>query len=191
MVFFVSLLNFIFEIFIYVFLLRIIYQRLNASWTNPISQWIVRLSEPVVKYFRRFLPGIKGYDLSIIVPMFILQIIEIYILFGIKIKVAPGFLGVLLMSVAYIGYKLINIYFWCIIATAVASWLVRLKPEIQHNSFLNMLQIIANPPLALAQRFVPLVGGIDFSPIVLLLVLWLIKWIVFNSVLQLAWHWAY
>lgn len=71
----------------------------------------------------------------------------------------------------------IQIYSWIIIATVLVSWLVTFRVINPYNptmrSILRGLATITEPVLAPIRRVLPSPGGLDFSPIVVLLILWL------------------
>lgn len=187
MVFLVSLLNFAFETYLYILLIRLILQKLGESWSNPISQIVVKLTEPVVKPLRKFIPGFKGFDLAIVVATLVIQIIEIMLIFTIKVRIMPGIFGSLVIAIGYIGYKLSNIYFFGIILSVIMSWV----PALQHNPLASVINTIATPLLNLGRRYIPKIAGIDLTPIPLLLILWFLKLLVFHPILVYGLHLAY
>ena len=77
---------------------------------------------------------------------------------------------------------LINLYIWVIIISAVLSWLIAFNVVNMQNQFVHMiadfLYRITDPALRPIRRFIPYLGGIDISPIVLILLLILIRDVV-------------
>lgn len=69
----------------------------------------------------------------------------------------------------------INLYIWLLIISAVLSWLVAFNVVNAHNRFVYMvsdfLYRVTEPALRPIRRFVPLLGGVDISPVVLILLL--------------------
>lgn len=87
-------------------------------------------------------------------------------------------------SVLSLLVLLVDLYTWVIIITVVVSWLVifdvlntRNKIVYRVCSFLNQ---ITNPVISRVRRFVPPIGGMDISPLVIILGLWLIKAFLFS-----------
>lgn len=181
------LLGFLFETYLFILLIRLLLQKLGANWGNPISQLVVKLTEPVVKPLRKFIPGFRGFDLSIVVAVILIQFIEMFIILGIKVHITPGILGTLILSIGYIGNKLVNIYVWGVILSVIMSWV----PALQHNPLANIINTIVGPLLNLGQRYIPRIGGFDLSPIPILLALWLIRLLVLQSVIVYGFHLAY
>ena len=187
MAIFISLLQFIFEIYLYILLIRLLLQKLGESWSNPISQIVVTLTEPIVKPLRKFIPGFKGFDLAIVVAVFVINLVEVLLVFKIKVGVMPAILGSMIIAIGYIGYKLINIYIWGVILSVIMSWISAL----QHNPLASVINTIARPLMHFVGRYIPKIGGIDFSPIPLLLALWLMKLVVFHPILVYGLRLAY
>lgn len=73
----------------------------------------------------------------------------------------------------------ISLYIWILIASAVFSWLIAFNVLNTHNRFVyavtDFLYRITEPALRPIRRFVPLLGGIDISPVVLILLLMFIR----------------
>lgn len=79
---------------------------------------------------------------------------------------------------------LIELYTWVIILTVVVSWLVIFDVLNTKNKIVyricDFLNRITNPVMLRVRRFVPPIGGMDLSPLVVLLGLWLLKAILFS-----------
>jgi len=74
---------------------------------------------------------------------------------------------------------ILNLYVWALIISAILSWLMAFNVINSHNRLVYMvsdfLYRITEPALRPIRRFVPLVGGVDLSPVVLILLLWFIR----------------
>ena len=187
MVVFVSLLQFVFEAYLYILLIRLLLQKLGENWGNPISQLVVKLTEPIVKPLRKFIPGFKGFDLAIVFAILVINTVEILLIFKIKVGIMPGILGSIIVAIGYIGYKIINIYLWGIILRVIMSWI----PALQHNPLASVINTVTYPLMNVASRYIPKIAGLDLSPIPLLLVLWLLKLLVLHPILVYGLHLAY
>jgi len=92
-------------------------------------------------------------------------------------------LGNLLDAVASILYLVLNLYMWIIIARAVISWV---NPD-PYNPIVRFLYSITDPVLLAIRRRLPLsFGGIDFSPIVVILVIIFLQRFLVASLHDLA-----
>lgn len=83
----------------------------------------------------------------------------------------------------------LDLYWWIIIASAVFSWLYAFNVVNPRNQFVgtigNMLFRLTEPALRPIRRFMPDLGGIDISPIILLLILFFVRQFLLMSVAPL------
>ena len=84
----------------------------------------------------------------------------------------------------------LSLYWWVIIASAVFSWLYAFNVVNPRNEFVgtigNMLYRLTEPALRPIRRFMPDLGGIDISPIILLLLLFFVRQFLLTTVLPLV-----
>jgi len=84
----------------------------------------------------------------------------------------------------------LDLYWWVIIASAVFSWLYAFNVVNSRNQFVdtiaNMLYRLTEPALRPIRRFMPDLGGIDISPIILLLIIFFIRQFLLTTVLSLV-----
>ena len=82
-------------------------------------------------------------------------------------------------SLAALVDKILDIYTWVIIASAIASWLVAFGVINVHNQFVRMLVDVlyrlTEPALRPIRRIMPNLGGVDISPVILLLLIFFIR----------------
>jgi YggT family protein len=80
----------------------------------------------------------------------------------------------------------LDIYWWIIIASAIFSWLYAFNVVNPRNQFVGtigtMLYRLTEPALRPIRRFLPDLGGIDISPIILLLVLFFVRQFILTTV---------
>ena len=83
----------------------------------------------------------------------------------------------------------LDIYWWLIIASAIFSWLYAFNVVNSRNQFVgsigNMLYRLTEPALRPIRRFIPDLGGIDISPIILLLILFFLRQFLLTTVAPL------
>ena len=173
--------RFLFESYLYILLMRFIFQRLGLRWSNQIIQFIIKATDPLVKPLRRFIPGFKGFDMSILLWVLIVGFVELTILLSLNTGFFPGILPVLFVSIIQSLVKVIYIYMIAIILSALMSWF----PRLQGGEIAELVQEVADPCLGLVRRYVPSLGGIDFSPIVVFFVFYIIKDVLLMQLLYL------
>ncbi len=165
----IFLIDVIFGFVILIVMLRFLLQWTRADFYNPISQFIVKISTPMLKPFRRFIPGMGGIDMAAIVLMLLLKFIETLLtssLSGIPIHL----LVILIVSITGLISLLLYVFIFAIIISAVASWIA---PG-GYNPMLNLITQLTTPIMRPIQRYVKPVSGMDLSPLVALLLLNLI-----------------
>ncbi len=176
----ISILRFVFDFFIYILIIRMLLQKLGANYFNQITQFVIKLTNPVVKPTQRILPGYKGFDFAIIALFFILQVIEIYLLFGLGGYPLANVLGVLLIVIGELGTKIVNIYFFATIILGVVSWF----PALQTGPVAEIVQIICEPLIKKFRRFIPTFAGLDFAPLALIIVALAVNYLIFNPIIR-------
>ena len=161
------LISTIFGLYITIVALRFLLQWVRADFYNPISQFIVKATNPPLHYLRRWIPGYRGIDWPSLVLMLILQMIEIALLVWIGPGRIPSFPGLLILSAAQILQLIIYVFFFSIIVEIVLSWI---SPG-AYNPVTVIIYRLNEPLLRPARRLIPPLGGLDFSPMVVLILL--------------------
>ena len=84
-----------------------------------------------------------------------------------------------MVAIARLIDTVITLYIWILIAQAILSWLIAFNVINSYNQFVSrvieFLWRITEPALRPIRRFVPLIGGVDISPIVLILLLYFLR----------------
>jgi len=161
----------VFEIYLLAVVLRFLFQLVRADFYNPIAQFSVALTNPVLRPLRRILPGLFGVDVASLVLMVLVKAIELAL---IDLLRGAELTGVL------IGFRTVrdllifftNVFLFAVIIRAVLSWVV---PYGQSNPFMGVLVRLTEPLMRPARRVVPPIGGLDISPIAVIVVLTLLS----------------
>lgn len=178
----VFLINVIFGLYIMVVILRLLLQKLGASYHNPISLGIIKATQPLVKPLQRLVPGYKGFDLAIVLLLLILELVKIVVLLGIAQQTFPDVGGWLLWGIVDGVNDTLDVYFYLIIIGAILSWI----PSMHHHPLGDLVRLVTDPVLGLFRRFLPALGGFDFSPLVAIVAIKLIQILVISPVLGVA-----
>ncbi|OGT44124.1 MAG: hypothetical protein A3F42_04180 [Gammaproteobacteria bacterium RIFCSPHIGHO2_12_FULL_37_34] len=158
----------LFDLYLTVLVIRIILVYVKANYFDPITQFVVKLTDFLVKPLRRILPTIRNFELSSIVLTLILEIIK-FVLLAMLAFGAPNFVGLLLLALGDTLNLIIQIFFYAILIQAVLTW-------VQPGSWLNhLLYQFTAPVMQPFQRITPRIGGIDISPIPALITLQLLN----------------
>lgn len=153
--------------FIYALLARFHFQWLRVPFRNPLGEFIVVVSNWMVVPARRVIPALAGLDLASLLLAFLVEGAALWALaLIVGAQPEPGRLAAL--SALYLVRYSLHILVFAIIVQAVLSWT---NP---HSPFMNVFNALTRPFLGPIRRFVPIVGGIDLSPLVLLVLLQLL-----------------
>lgn len=166
----IFLVGVIFYLYITVVLLRFLLQWARADFYNPISQFVVRATNPVLLPMRRVIPGFGGIDLAALVLMFALKVVEL-VLTGALGGGIPGGSGLVLVAVAELLNLAINLFIFTILVEVVLSWV---NPGL-YNPATALVYRLNEPLIRPVRRLIPPLGGLDLSPLVVLIALQLGK----------------
>lgn len=166
-------------------ILRFLLQLARADFYNPISQSLVRITNPAIKLLRRLIPGFFGIDIASLVLAVIVKFAMIVVLFFVQ----TGSLNfnialVILVAVLSILVTMFNIYFVAMIATIILSWIA---PGSYHPAAVLIHQV-AEPVMGPFRRLLPPMGGIDFSPMIAFLALNVVKILFSGLAMQIGLH---
>ncbi len=172
----VFLINVIFGLYILVVVLRLLMQKVGASYHNPISQLVVKATQPIVKPLQRIVPGYKGIDFAIVLFLLILELIKIAVLLGVTQGTFPDVGGWFIWAFADGCNDILDVYFYLIIIGAILSWV----QSMHHHPLTHVVASITGPLLGLFRRIIPTMGGLDFSPLVAIIVIKLVQILIFS-----------
>lgn len=176
----------IFDMFLMLVLLRFIFQFIRADFYNPISQAIVKLTNPALIPLRRFIPSVKGTDTAGIVLLLGLCAIKLIISCLIQFHVFPSIGGLIIWILGDLMTLTLNVFFWAIIIQAIMSWV---SPIPGHPVYAILYQLTA-PLMQPARRWIKPISGIDISPIAVLLCLQVLIMLIASPIRQLGMLWS-
>ncbi|EAR21366.1 YggT family protein [Nitrococcus mobilis] len=175
------LIDTLFSLYILVVMLRFLLQWVRADFYNPISQFLVQITQPALKPLRRVIPGFAGIDLSSVVLMVLLQMVSLALIMVIY-GVTPKLSYLIIRTPAELLSMLLNLYLMAIIVQAVLSWV---QPDTYHPAML-LLYSLTEPVLRPFRQVVPVIGGIDLSPLAALITIGVLKMLILPPLDQLA-----
>ena len=155
------------RLYMLAFLLRLLLQVARADFYNPISQFVVQVTNPLVVPARRMIPSIRRFDFPTLVVLAALQLATLLI-----ISALSGFRGpfiVILWEALFSLLRLtISTYLFCIIVYVILSWF----PQARFHPITTFLGQLIAPVLRPARRLLPPMSGIDVSPLIVSIFLW-------------------
>ena len=160
----------LFQLYIFIVLLRFMLQVAKADFYNPLSQFIVKATSMPLKPLRRLVPGIGGFDIaSLILALFVQVIMILAVMLILQAKLNP--LHIITGSLVGIINSICNIYFFGIIIAAISSFI----PAMQHHSIVVLIWQLVEPLMAPFRKIIPPMGGLDISPFFVIMILQVIK----------------
>lgn len=156
----------LFGLYILIVMLRFLFQLVRADFYNPVSQFLVKATNPALRPLRRFIPGYRGLDLSSAVLMFALQFVELWLMLGLLGR-NPSPAGLFVLSIAELISLAVWVFVISILIQVVLSWV---NPG-AYNPVTSLLYSLNEPLLARARRVLPPISGLDLSPILAFIVL--------------------
>ena len=165
----VFLIQVLFGTYILVVMLRFILQLVRADFYNPVSQLIVKLTSPILKPLRRVIPGLGGIDLSSILLMLVLKALELTLILAL-VGLPVSFM-VLAWAVPELLKLAFNVYIFSILIQVILSWV---NPG-AYNPATALISYIVEPILRPARRIIPPLGGLDLSPMLVMIGLYLLQ----------------
>jgi YggT family protein len=158
-----SLLN----MYVITFFLRLVLASARADFRNPLAQFIVKVTNPLVIPARRIIPAVGGLDTATLVILLVVQTIATAILVKLSCVGEAQISQIVLFGLVRLVHLILTTYFWLIIVYVVSSWV---SPG-GYNPALAMLGAVVEPVLAPFRRLIPTIGGLDLSPVFVFLAL--------------------
>ncbi|NOX76245.1 MAG: YggT family protein [Gammaproteobacteria bacterium] len=154
-------------------MIRFLLALVRADFYNPVSQFLVKITNPPLKPLRRIIPGVLGIDLASVILMLALQAAELMLVGALK-GVTFHLAGLAVLTVAELLSLVVSIYFISILIQVVLSWI---SPG-GHNPAASLLYNLNEPLLGRARRLLPPIQGFDLSPIIVLILLQLLTFLL-------------
>ena len=159
-----------FGLYIFILMLRVMLEAFRADYFNPLSQFVVKLTEPVLAPLRRVVPRIGRIEGGALIVLLGAQMIEFWLVLGVT-GAEPSLAGLAVVSVAELLDLCTTVLFWAILIRVILSWV---NPGIRHPAS-EIVRSLTEPVLEPARRVMPAMGGFDLSPILVLVGLQLVN----------------
>jgi YggT family protein len=177
------LLNTIFNLLTLLFLLRFFLQLFKTPFNNPLTYMVVSLTDFAVKPARRIIPSWGKIDLSTLVLALLTQFLLQFCLLWLRdlpISLVGNAVWVSLIGMSLLGVfrTALDVFFYAILLQVILSWV---NPQSPISGVLNSL---TKPVLAPIQRLLPTASGIDFSPLVALILIQMLNVSVIKTLEQ-------
>lgn len=157
----------IFTISLYVLILRLWMQLARVNFHNPFTQFIVRITQPIIGPMRRVIPSIRRIDTATWLLFYGVALLKIIFIFRFQLLDAPLFTPYyLLLALAAMVHAVGHLIFWLLLFRAILSWVSRGQSITD-----ELLAQLTEPLIAPIRRIIPPIGVIDISFMIFVFIL--------------------
>lgn len=154
------------DLYLMVVLLRIWLQVVRADFYNPISQFTVKVTQPILKPLRRFIPGFLGIDMAAVFLAVLVVSVKLALLYALNVLYDTPLSALVLFVILTIIKTAGTMVFWVLLVQALLSWVSQGRSPVEY-----MLFQLTGPILAPLRRIIPPLGGLDLSVLVAFIIL--------------------
>jgi len=162
----IYLISTITDLYVAAILLRLLLQWVKADFYNPLSQFLVKITNPVLVPARRVIPSIGPLDTASVVVMLLLELLQLFIISQIS-QSEFGLAFLLIFAVKKLIFALLMTYFVLIIARLIISWIANQS----RHPIIPLIYQLTDPVLKPFNKLLPPMGGFDLSPLFALIAL--------------------
>lgn len=163
------LINAFFQLYLFILVIRFVLCWTRADYFNPVTQFVVKFTQPIIKPLRRFIPTISYIEIATLVVIVLLAAIKYFLIGLITFGAPKNPAGLFILGSAEALKLLVNLFFYAILIQSLLSWV-----QMGYSPVANLLAQITAPIMRPMQRLVPQTGGFDLSPIPALILLQLL-----------------
>ena len=148
------------DLYITAVILRLLLQWVRADFYNPVCQFLVKVTNPLIVPLRRVIPSIGKLDTACVVLILALENFSVWI--ASRISSSPlDFQQIFIFSLMKLAATLLMTYFFLIIASVILSWVgARMRHPV-----IPLVYQLTEPVMAPFRKVIPPIAGIDLSPL--------------------------
>jgi YggT family protein len=147
----------------------------KADFYNPVSQAVIKITDPAVKILRTIIPGYRGIDFSTLVLAFIIEAVAICSLILIYGGSIPSIANIVTWAFVGVVLFIVNIYYYAIIASIIMSFVMMFSGNMNPHPLLKLVWQLTEPVMGPIRKVIPPLGGLDFSPIFIFIAIQIIQ----------------
>jgi len=165
----VFLIQTFFGIYFILIMVRFLMQVSKVDYYNPLCQGIIKITNPAIKPLSKLIPTVRGIDFATLTAGFLVEMILIVLVMWLKydLLIYPIYIAWVLVIMFSV---ILKIYFFALIIMVIASWIA---PYSTHPA-MTLIHQLTEPLCMPARKLLPPMGGIDFSIILVFVVITLI-----------------
>ena len=156
----------IIDLYIAAIMLRLLLQWVRADFYNPLCQFLVKATNPVLVPARRVIPSIGRLDTASVVVMLLLELIQLVIINQLS-QAGFDLQFMLLFALRKLVVTLLMTYFVLIIARVIVSWI----GSQSRHPLIPLIYQLTEPVLRPIRKVIPPISGIDLAPLLALIII--------------------
>ncbi len=156
----------VFELYLFAVLLRFLFQLVRADFYNPLAQFVVALTNPVLRPLRRIVPGLFGIDIASVLLLLLLKGTELFLIVSLA-GISPSLTDIAVLAVIELLVLTLQVFLVSVFARVLLSWIA---PH-GGSPIMSPLLSLTEPLMRPARRWIPPIGGLDLSPIAVIVAL--------------------
>jgi YggT family protein len=166
--------------YVMVLLTRFLLQWVRADFYNPVVQALVKITQPLVGPLQKIVPYTRRISLATLLIAMVVQMLLMAMVILLRGYALPDILSLVMWSLISLADYILDILFFALIGSIILSWVA---PHSYHPSVMLIRQL-TEPLIMPVRRLLPSLGGLDFSPIVVFIVIHLIRIIVIHPLAE-------
>ncbi|MGP1871602.1 MAG: YggT family protein [Arsenophonus sp.] len=166
----------IIQLYIIILLLRVLMQYVKADFYNPFSQFVIKVTQPIIEPFRCLIPTVGNIDIISLLVAYMLTIINIFFVILITKKITLISLTLLPISFIQLLSYLGKLFFLLLLIRSILNWITKWHNPIDYA----IIRLLTEPIISLIHRIIPSVNGLDFSTIIAMLILIALNYLRLN-----------
>lgn len=170
--------QFVFGLYSFVIVLRLWLRMVDADYNHPFVASIAKSTTPVVRKLQKYLPDFGHFETATLVLLLIVTLVKLLLVSFISGHI-PHAVGLLAWTLASVIEVVLDAAFYVMIIMAILSWIPNANPMLY-----GLLMQITTPVLMPVRKWVPLLGGMDLSPVVVLIVVQVMEILIIHPVIR-------
>jgi YggT family protein len=164
---FAQIIDILIGIYITIILLRFFLQYFRADFYNPLSQFVVKATDPLVKPLRKIVPGFGGIDVSTMLLAYLVTLFKFLFIYLVMGQLEFNILTLALFCILELIKSILMLFMFLIFVRVILSWISPVGP----NPVLAVLGQISEPVVSKFRGLLPATSGFDLAPMVATLVI--------------------
>ncbi len=173
----VFLVSTLFNLYLMVVILRLWLQLVQADFYNPLSQFVVKATHPIVGPLRRVIPSLGRLDTATLVLALLVATAKIFTLNMMLGGGGVNPLSLLIVAVLDVVKETLSLMFWVLLLRAILSWVSQGQSPIDY-----VLHQLTEPFLAPIRKVIPPLGGLDLSVLIAIIALQFLQLLIQDTI---------